>query len=73
MVLLYNTGKSQAHGMAEKLRLEIESLSVVENRALTASIGIAGLDSGLSWEDWMKSCDENLLKAKSCGRNQVVA
>lgn len=73
LVLLYNTGRVQAQSMAEKLRLEIESLSLVEGRALTASIGVAGLETGLSWEDWMKNCDANLLKAKSNGRNQVIA
>jgi diguanylate cyclase (GGDEF)-like protein len=40
---------------------------------LTVSIGISGFVSGLSWEEWMKRCDENLYQAKKSGRNQVVS
>lgn len=73
LALIYNTDKANGLFVAEKLREEIEQLHLVPSRTTTVSIGVAALESGMNWEQWMKQCDDNLYRAKSNGRNQVVA
>lgn len=72
LILIYNTDEPSSLYVAEKLRGEIERLPLIPDRTVTVSIGVSSLQSGISWEEWMKHCDENLYRAKSSGRNQVV-
>ncbi|MES9834031.1 MAG: GGDEF domain-containing protein [Candidatus Thiodiazotropha sp. DIVDIV] len=73
LILVYNTDEANSANIAEKLRRNIENLSLIPNRKVTVSIGVAGLGTVKSWRQWMKSCDENLYEAKNSGRNRVVA
>lgn len=73
LILLYNTDEANSIDIAEKLRKGIKNLSLIPNRTVTVSIGVAGLNSGRDWKQWMKVCDKNLYKAKNAGRNRVVA
>ncbi len=73
LILAYNTNEADCVNMAEKLRAKIESLSLIPDRKVTVSIGVAGLGSAKDWKQWMKACDQNLYEAKNNGRNQVVA
>jgi len=73
LILIYNTNEANSMDIAEKLRSDIENLSLIPDRKVTVSIGVAGLDSGKDWELWMKTCDNNLYEAKNSGRNKVVA
>jgi len=73
LVLLHGTDAENARLFAEQLRAEIESSTLHPNRAVTVSIGVAGLANDERWEDWVKRSDANLYRAKSQGRNQVVA
>ncbi len=73
LILLYNTDEAGSIDVAEKLRKGIENLSLIPDRRVTVSIGVAGLGSVTDWKQWMKSCDMNLYAAKDGGRNMVVA
>jgi diguanylate cyclase (GGDEF)-like protein len=73
MALIYNTDKKGAIRVAEKLRAEFEQLTLLPDRTITVSVGVAVLEQDMDWKQWMKQGDENLYQAKSNGRNQVVA
>jgi diguanylate cyclase (GGDEF)-like protein len=72
LILLYNTDEANSIEIAEKLRKGIEGLSLIPDRTVTVSIGVAGLSSVSDWKQWMKVCDQNLYEAKNRGRNRVV-
>ncbi len=72
LILLYNTDEANSVGIAEKIRKGIENLSLLPDRTVTVSIGVAGLSSVGDWKQWMKACDMNLYEAKNSGRNRVV-
>ncbi len=73
LILVSNTDEANGIDIAEKLRKEIENLSLIPDRMVTVSIGVAGLGSEKDWKQWMKACDKNLYEAKNSGRNRVVA
>ena len=73
LILLYNTDEAKSIDIAEKIRRDIENLSLIPGRTVTVSIGVAGLGSVRDWKQWMKTCDKNLYAAKNSGRNRVVA
>ncbi|MES9842692.1 MAG: GGDEF domain-containing protein [Candidatus Thiodiazotropha endolucinida] len=72
LILLYNTDEANSVDIAEKIRKGIENLSLIPGRAVTVSIGVAGLSSVTDWKQWMKTCDKNLYEAKNSGRNRVA-
>lgn len=73
LVLLYGTDLENSRRFAEELRIAIESLSLLPQHTVTASLGVATLLPGEDWDAWMKRSDENLYRAKATGRNCVVA
>ena len=73
LVLLYDTDIEHGRQVAEELCSGFASLSLLPDRPVTISIGVAALQTGEAWEDWMKRGDENLYQAKLDGRNRVVA
>ena len=73
LVLLYGTDLENGRRFAEELRSAIESLPLLPDHTVTSSIGIATLQPGEDWDEWMKRSDENLYRAKAAGRNCVVA
>ncbi len=72
LVLLFNTDTDEALKLAETLRHSFSSQSLLTDRTVTVSIGIAELRNEENWEPWMKRCDEKLYQAKLTGRNLVV-
>ncbi|MBV2124885.1 MAG: GGDEF domain-containing protein [Candidatus Thiodiazotropha sp. (ex Ctena orbiculata)] len=72
LILLYNTDEANSVDIAEKIRKGIENLSLIPDRTVTVSIGVAGLSSVTDWKQWMKTCDKNLYEAKNSGRNRVA-
>lgn len=73
LVILYNTDNEGCLEVARKLQEEIQHLSILPDRSVTASMGISTLVPGMDREAWLKKCDENLYRAKNSGRNCVIA
>lgn len=73
LVVLNGTGGAEGTIIAEDLRKRIDERRLLSSRALTVSIGVASLESDDTVEGWMQRADANLYRAKSQGRNQVVA
>ena len=72
LLFLYNTTPEDAEHLAEDIRVRIEALQTIPNYQVTASLGLASLQTDESWEEWMKQSDSNLYKAKQQGRNRIV-
>jgi diguanylate cyclase (GGDEF)-like protein len=77
LMLLPHTDKTQAIGVAEKLRLAIAAQTVAlvsgETLQLSASFGVAAYDNDTSLEALIWRADQALYTAKNNGRNQVRA
>ena len=79
VVIMPETDKSLAHSVAERLRARIAEEpftpgGVDAPLTITASIGVAGLDTPYDTPlDLLRSADAALYRAKRDGRNRVVA
>ena len=73
LVFLYGADLEEGQTVAEELRNAIATMSLLPNRPVTASVGVATLLPNENWSDWMRRSDENLYQAKLAGRNRVVA
>ena len=75
-VLLTNTDVANAAAVAEQVRRSIEATPLVvdanKQLPITASIGVAQLDSHDDLHELMRNADDALYLAKRQGRNQVV-
>ncbi|MDB9529812.1 GGDEF domain-containing protein [Oscillatoria sp. CS-180] len=78
IVILQNTSLQEAQKVAERLRRLINDAPFVINRhldlPLTVSIGVATVAAGDNEpaEQLLGRADQNLLRAKSTGRNRVI-
>ena len=80
-ILLPNTGAEGARFLAEKLRSEVEGERLRfdgHDLTVTISVGVATISSPSRYddaiaEDLLKRADEAMYRAKSGGRNRVVA
>lgn len=73
-ILLNGIGSDQAEVIAERLRLQIEQIAgLPQKAAVTASIGIALLRESDTVESIFKRSDEALYLSKHLGRNRVSA
>lgn len=73
LVLFYQTDEQAALQVAEELRQTLAAQEIVEERPVTASIGLACLKPTENWQEWLKRADLCLYQAKSAGRNRVVS
>lgn len=73
LALLCGTNAEVGQRVAEELRDAIGSLSLIPDRTVTVTVGIAALRPGEDGAEWMKRGDENLYRAKSAGRDRVAA
>lgn len=73
LILLFNTNADDGLKLAETLCRNFSSQSLIQDRPITVSVGVATLQTGEDWEKWMKRCDEKLYQAKQDGRNLVVS
>lgn len=76
-LLLPETDVEGAHAGAERLRRAVDrrplTLTTGEKLSVTASFGVAQLESGQSGDEFLRCCDLALYRAKADGRNRVVA
>lgn len=72
LILLNNADAATGIRLAEELRHGIESLSLLPDRNVTASLGVATLTDKDSTDTWMERADRNLYKGKEGGRNVVI-
>lgn len=73
LILVCNSNEACSFTLADRLRNDIEKLTLIPGRTVTVSIGVAEPDSQQDWQQWMKTSDNNLYQAKNDGRNRVVA
>ncbi len=76
LVLLPMTGQAAAMQLAERLRQTLAATTITEGTdriALPASFGVAELQDGEELSAWYQRLDATLYKAKSQGRNALVA
>ncbi|MCL7929228.1 sensor domain-containing diguanylate cyclase [Halomonas llamarensis] len=72
VLLLPDTGLSEAYYLAERLRQLIASHCFTVVRTITASLSLTTLQSTDCPHSCMKRLDEALYQAKHAGRNQVI-
>lgn len=71
LVLATNANIEGAQHIAEDLRREIETSTLIENKTITASFGVAELMKNETVNAWIERADKVLYKAKENGRNRV--
>jgi diguanylate cyclase (GGDEF)-like protein len=74
-VLLPGAGWTQAGGVAERLRSEVEAhdwTSLAPGLAVTVSVGVAVGHPGADFASVLATADDMLYRAKAAGRNRVV-
>ncbi|ARU54529.1 signal transduction diguanylate cyclase [Oleiphilus messinensis] len=79
IALLPNTRLIDAHTLAEALRTGVEdgkfqlsASKLKPPQRITISAGVAEINAGEGWENWLMRADEALYQAKHQGRNIVV-
>lgn len=72
VLLLPKTVQHDAINVANKLKGLIKSARFVDNKAITASIGIAETSDELdNAQRWLKSADDFMYQAKTAGRDRI--
>lgn len=74
LIVLTNHTQNQAFDFAETIRKTVESSifrTHQQNIKITVSIGIAQLNKGQSFREFLRDADKNLYSAKNKGRNLV--
>jgi len=74
ILLLHNIDEKTTMDLAERIRLNIESLRIPEInfQAVSASFGVSIFDANNPDTDIIKKADNALYEAKSRGRNRVI-
>jgi diguanylate cyclase (GGDEF)-like protein len=75
-LVLPETDLEQARSACEKMRRLVEQASFEfdgDELRTSVSIGVATLEGRVSPEQLLKAADDELLRAKRCGRNRVIA
>lgn len=73
LILLRSANLSQGLNKAEKLRELIAKLNIPPIESITASFGVAEYNSPESYEETLRRADLALYRAKSQGKNCVIA
>jgi len=77
VIVLPGTALEGGRELAERLRQRIAGIELTDSEGaafgLTASVGLAGFQKGDQLEQLLASADAALYRAKSLGRNRVIA
>ena len=71
VVVLTETNQETALKIAEQLRKLIEDADILENKSVTASLGVAEIIKGDNADSWIDRGDRAMYHAKETGRNKV--
>ena len=78
VVVLSNKSQEIAHKIAENIRTAISTLKLVQRQSntqlppITVSIGVAELETNMTWSTLFNKADQALYQAKNSGRNCCV-
>ena len=78
LVVMTNKSIAEAKKIAEKIRLSIAKLKLIQKETniqlppISVSIGIAQSDDALDWTNLFEQADNALYKAKKSGRNRCI-
>ena len=72
VVLLFNCKLKNGQSIGEKIRTNIEKMSLIPGMTTTISIGVAEYNANEDWTDWLQCSDDNMYRAKQSGRNSVI-
>ncbi|MCU7836250.1 MAG: diguanylate cyclase [gamma proteobacterium symbiont of Taylorina sp.] len=72
MLICLNTQVEGAIKLAEQIRQKVQSQSFQLDYQLTASIGVAQMESKMTEQELINKADDALYQAKNSGRNKVV-
>ena len=75
-VVLSNSTRSQALGIGDRFRKEMEDSHLSCNGSefpVTVSIGVARYVPGESQESWIERADRAMYQAKQAGRNKIIS
>jgi len=72
LIIVPKANEEEAAHVAEKLRKSIESESFSIEDPVTASVGVAGIETGSNITKLLSNADKALYKAKRSGKNIVV-
>jgi len=73
LVLLHDITDLHAQRVAETLLAKIRETALLDDRTVTASIGLAPFDGENDPRAWIEHADEALYRAKHAGRDRVVS
>jgi diguanylate cyclase (GGDEF)-like protein len=75
-ILLPDTGLGEAVMVAERMRMQVDRMTVQyrgETVRVCTSMGVASSEGcGLSWQNLLEQSDTALYRAKRAGRNRVA-
>ncbi len=75
-VILINSSADSSHVVAERLRTNIEALTVTHGEhsiRYTISLGIADINAEMKdYKDWLTAADQGLYQSKHAGRNRTT-
>jgi len=71
MVLLPETNMKNAKFVAQKIRVDIQNLNMIENHQITISLGVTQIVNGDDVDSIFKRVDKLLYRSKKSGKNRV--
>ena len=78
VIVMHNKSSELAKGIAEKIRLSVEKLKLIQKQtnthlpSISVSLGVAELSERESWDSVFDRADKAMYQAKQQGRNRCI-